>query len=160
MPGLSLNNHNPTKNIVTLLQNGTINPDGRPIVLWHDAIINSLSSKKTPAMSIISFVNCSSNLSRDHNVKFFTSLPRSGALDLEPHFHQCPRSITFLKMRSILTPRYRKLLASNSDLHLDYIVETSMLTRILLTPNLRNLSQQREANRQRNLQNRVSIYFM
>ena len=157
MPGLSLNNQNPHKNIVTLLQNGTINPNGRPIVLWHDAINNSLSSKKTPSMSVTSFVNCLSRLSRDHHVRFFTYLPRSGALDLQPHFHQCPRSVTFLKMRSILTPRYRKLLASNSDLHLHYIVEATMLTRILLTPNLRNLSQQREVNRQRNLQNRVSM---
>ena len=160
MPGLSLNNQNPNKNIVTLLENGTINSNGRPIVLWHDAINNSLSSKKTPAMSINSFLNCLSNLSRDHNVQFFTYLPRSGALGLEPYFHQVPRSVTYLKMRSILTPRYRKLLSSKFDLHLNYIVEASMLTRILLHPNLRDLTQQREANRQRNLQNRVGIFFM
>ena len=160
MPGLSLNNKNLQKNIVHLLEKGLIKTNGRPIVLWHDAINNSLSSKKTKAMSITSFFNCLAYLSRNFNVRYFTYLPRIGATDVNKFFSLCPRNITYLKMWCILTPRYKKILASHSDLHLHYIVEASMFNRVIFHPNLRSLAEQRELNRQRNLRNRVRFNFI
>ena len=101
IPGLSLSNKNPKKNTIHLLQNGTINANGMPIVLWHDAVNNSLSSKKTTAISFNSFFNCLANISREFNVRVFTYLPRSGASNLNNHFNFCSQSVTYLKMRCI-----------------------------------------------------------
>ena len=116
--------------------------------------------KKSPAMSVDEFYNCLAQLARQQ-CKAFTYLKRSGAIDLSETLLLCPQNVIFLKMRAILTPRYRKMLLPHADLNLNYVVESNMLNRILQHPNLRFLSQQREVQRQRNLDNRVrQRYYM
>ena len=154
--GASLNNYQPEKNICYLLQSNSCNTNGRKVIIWHDAVNNSLSSKKNPAMSPEAFFSKLAYL-RKFNVVAFSYLPRSGAHNLNELLENCPTGIIFLKMKSILSKRYKLLLDESNDLHLNSLLENHMLSRTLLNNGLEDLTLRRCRNRRNNLRNKVSV---
>ena len=154
--GASLNNYQPQKNICYLLESNFYNTNGKKVIIWHDAVNNSLSSKKNPAMSPGAFFSRMAYV-RKFNVVAFTYLPRSGAQNLNNVLKDCPTGIVFLKMNSILSKRYKNLINEEKDLHLNSLLENHMLSRTLLNNGLEDLTLRRSRNRHNNLQNRVSV---
>ena len=55
VPGLALNHANKEKNIEVLLRTHKIPTKSNKIIFWHDAVNNSLSSKKNPALTPYQF---------------------------------------------------------------------------------------------------------
>ena len=155
VPGLALNHAKKEKNIEVLLRTHKIPTTSNKIILWHDAVNNSLSSKKNPALTPYQFFQ-KLRLLTQYNVIGFTYLPRRGAHDLSDDLSFCPAGITFIKIKAILTQRYKKLLQPGNDLHLNPILEAHMVSRVIFCESLFVLSQKRAVNRKRNLENRVS----
>ena len=154
--GASLNNCQPEKNICYLLESNFFITNGRKVIIWHDAVNNSLSSKKNPAMSPEAFFSKLAYL-RKFNVVAFSYLPRAGAHNLNELLENCPTGIIFLKMKSILSKRYKILLDESKDLHLNSLLENHMLSRALLNNGLQDLTLRRCRNRRNNLRNKVSV---
>ena len=155
IPGLALNHANKEKNLEVLLRTHKIPTKSNKIILWHDAVNNSLSSKKNPALTPSQFFQ-KLRLLIQYNVVGFTYLPRRGAHDLSDALSFCPAGITFIKINAVLTQRYKKLLEPANDLHLNSILEAHMVLRVVFCESLYVLSQKRAVNRKRNLENRVS----
>ena len=94
---------------------------------------------------------------RKFNVVAFSYLPRAGAHNLNELLENCPTGIIFLKMKSILSKRYKILLDESKDLHLNSLLENHMLSRALLNNGLQDLTLRRCRNRRNNLRNKVSV---
>ena len=154
--GASLNNYQPQKNICCLLESSFYKTNGKKVIIWHDAVNNSLSSKKNPAMSPGAVFSKMAYL-RKFNVVVFTYLPRSGAQNLNDVLKDYPTGIVFLKMNSILSKQYKNLIKEEKDLHLNSLLENHMLTRTLLDNGLQDLTLRRSRSRHNNLRNRVSV---
>ena len=153
--GASINSGDPSKKVETIIKHNSGIIKGRKIILWHDVVNNSLSTKKYEAMAPSEFFTQLNRL-KELNVVGFTYLFRAGAQNLQKHWHLCPSGITYLHMKVILTKRYRLLMDPDNDLHLNSVLEAHMVSRVTCCTDLRQLTHRRKVNRKQNLQNKVS----
>lgn len=161
IPGLSLTRRDERKNVCKWIKTNQHQIQNRQVILWHDVInnslsVNTLSSNPDPKMSPNELYASLSSL-RQYGVIAYVYLPRKNATSLEKVHQYSP--ITYVKMKSVLTPRYKALIDPENDMHLNPVLEAHMISRVVCVSSLSELTLRKEGRRQCYYANKVCYNF-